>query len=105
MRSLACLVLALALSGPALGAAGNPTASRTLFRAKCGGCHTLAAAGTKAKIASGTAGPVLTGRHETRLRIMKALSGGGTGMMPMFVGMLTPKQLGDLVTYLVSATK
>jgi mono/diheme cytochrome c family protein len=102
-RLAAGIVLALALAGSALGATGNPTTGKTVFRAKCGSCHTLKAAGTVAK--STSAGPVLTGKRETASRIMKQLVGGGTGVMPVFVGKLTPKQITDVVAFVVQATK
>ena len=102
-RLAAGIVLALALAAPALGAAGNPTAGRVVFRAKCGSCHTLKAAATVAK--SATSGPVLTGKHETAARVMKQLLGGGSGLMPVFVGKLTTKQIDDVVAFVVRATK
>jgi hypothetical protein len=36
---------------------------------------------------------------------MKVLSGGGTGVMPTFVGVLTAKQINDVVAFVVLASK
>jgi mono/diheme cytochrome c family protein len=102
MRSLGVVAVALGLVAPALGA-GNPTAGKLVFKAKCGTCHTLAAAGTRAKNAN--AGPVLTGKSEKAARVIRALAGGGTGVMPTFVGVLSKKQIDDVVAFVVQATK
>ena len=102
MRSLAVSVIALGLAAPALGA-GNPVAGKVVFRSKCGSCHTLKAAGTVAR--SANAGPVLTNKRLAAARVMKALSGGGSGVMPTFVGVLTTKQISDVVAFVVVASK
>jgi hypothetical protein len=36
---------------------------------------------------------------------MKALSGGGSGLMPTFVGVLATKQINDVVAFVVVASK
>ena len=102
MRAFGVVAVALGLAAPALGA-GNPIAGKTVFKAKCGSCHTLKSAGTVAK--SADHGPVLTNKHESVARVMKALGGGGTGLMPTFVGTLTAKQINDVVAFVVAATK
>jgi mono/diheme cytochrome c family protein len=102
MRALGVAVAAFVLAAPALGA-GNPAAGKLVFKAKCGSCHTLAAAGTKAK--SPNAGPILTGKHETAAKILAEMSGSNTGLMPIFVGALTTKQINDVVAFVVSSTK
>ena len=103
MRGLGVVALVLALSGQA-AAAGNPLAGRIVFRAKCGTCHTLLAAGTKAKTAD--AGPVLTNKRETAARVMAQLEGAtGSGLMPVFVGKLTTTQINDVVAFVVAASK
>ena len=73
MRALGVAAVALGLVAPAHGA-GNPVTGKAVFKSKCGTCHTLKAAGTTA--GSSSAGPILTGKHETVARIMRALSGG-----------------------------
>jgi mono/diheme cytochrome c family protein len=102
VRALGVFAVALGLAAPAL-AAGNPVAGKSVFKAKCGSCHTLKAAATTGKGAN--AGPVLTGKRETAGRIMKQLSGAGSGLMPTFVGTLTTKQINDVVAFVVQATK
>jgi mono/diheme cytochrome c family protein len=102
LRTFAVAAVALGLAAPAL-AAGNPLAGKTVFKAKCGSCHTLKPAATVAK--SPDHGPVLTNKRETVARVMKALTGGGTGLMPTFVGMLTAKQINDVVAFVVAASK
>ena len=77
MRALTGLALAgtvaFAAASPAL-AAGDPVAGKAVFKAKCGSCHTLKAAGTVAR--SANQGPTLDRRAETTQRVMKALAGG-----------------------------
>jgi mono/diheme cytochrome c family protein len=102
VRWLGVAAVALGFASPAFGA-GNPVAGKTVFKAKCGSCHTLKAAATVAK--SGNAGPVLTGKRETVARIMKELSGNGAGLMTTFVGMLSTKQINDVVAFVVVASK
>jgi mono/diheme cytochrome c family protein len=102
VRGLAVVFLGLVLAAPALGA-GNPVAGKAVFKSRCGSCHTLKAAGTVAK--SANAGPVLTGKRESAARILKELSGNGAGLMPTFVGVLSTKQVNDVVAFVVVASK
>jgi mono/diheme cytochrome c family protein len=103
MRKLGVVALALVLAGPALATAGNPVAGKTVFKAKCGSCHTLKAAGTVAK--SANRGPTLTNKRETVARIMNEMTGGNTGLMPIFVGLISAKQINDVVAFVVAASK
>ena len=48
---------------------------------------------------------MLTGKRLRAARIMRALSGGGSGVIPTFVGVLTSKQIGDVVAFVVVASK
>ena len=72
------------------------TNGKTIFKAKCGGCHTLADAGTK-----GTQGPDLdalkppfqVARHQVEV---------GGGIMPAFKGTLTDKQITAVAKYVSS---
>jgi cbb3-type cytochrome c oxidase subunit III len=72
------------------------TNGKTIFRAKCGGCHTLADAGTK-----GTQGPNLdalkppfdVARHQVEV---------GGGIMPAFKGTLTDAQITAVARYVSS---
>ena len=102
MRAFGVVAAVFALTASAQ-AAGNPVAGKTVFKSRCGSCHTLKVAGTLAK--SQNAGPVLTGKRETVARIMKELSGNGAGLMPTFVGMLSTKQVNDVVAFVVVASK
>ena len=103
MRWAAIVLAAAALAAPALAATGNPVAGRTVFRARCGTCHTLKAAGTVAK--NPNAGPSLTGKRETVARIMRQLSGASGGAMPTFLGVLSTKQVNDVVAFVVQGSK
>jgi mono/diheme cytochrome c family protein len=102
VRTLGALAAALAFAASAQ-AAGNPVAGKTVFKSKCGSCHTLKAAGTVAR--SANRGPILTAKRETVSRIMRELSGNGAGLMPVFVGVLTTKQVNDVVAFVVAASK
>jgi mono/diheme cytochrome c family protein len=103
MRSLGVAAIALALASPALATTGNPRAGRIVYRATCGTCHTLKAAGTVAH--SPNAGPALTNRRETVAKTMAEMSGSNTGLMPIYVGRLTTKQIVDVVAFVVAASK
>jgi mono/diheme cytochrome c family protein len=103
MRALGVAIAALVLAAPAAATTGNPTAGRIVFRAKCGTCHTCAAAGTKAKGSS--PGPILTGKHITTSRLHRVLSGSSAGVMPAFVGVLTPKQIADVTAFVIAGSK
>lgn len=75
-------------------------AGRAIFLANgCGGCHTLAAAGT-----TGTAGPNLDQTHPSYTRVVEQVTNGGNGM-PSYSGSLTAAQIRALARYLSSATK
>ena len=73
------------------------TDGKTIFKAKCGGCHTLSDAGT-----TGTQGPNLdalkppfeTARHQVEV---------GGGIMPAFKGTLTDKQIAAVAKYVATA--
>jgi mono/diheme cytochrome c family protein len=91
------------------GASGSVEAGKTLFRVSgCGGCHTLAAAGT-----SGTTGPnldeSLAGKDAAYVEQgivdpdAEVAEGYGPGVMPQtYEQQLSPKQIADLVTFLTS---
>jgi mono/diheme cytochrome c family protein len=103
MRTLGVVAVAFVLAGPALATTGSPLAGKAVFKAKCGSCHTLKAAGTVGK--GDNHGPTLTNKRETVAKIMKEMSGGNTGLMPTFVGMLSTKQVNDVVAFVVAASK
>lgn len=79
---------------------GEPAAGKVVFTSVggCGGCHTLADAGTK-----GNVGPVLDeAKPSLALAIQRITK--GQGAMPPFKGRLTDKQIADVAAYVVKAT-
>ena len=80
---------------PVQGGGGQKQASdgKTIFTDKCGGCHTLAAAGT-----SGTIGPNLDQlKPDLRAAIEQVTNGGGG--MPAFKDQLSEKQIEAVAKY------
>jgi cbb3-type cytochrome c oxidase subunit III len=69
---------------------------KTIFKAKCGGCHTLADAGT-----NGTQGPNLDALKPP-FDIVKHQVEVGGGIMPAFKGTLTDKQIAAVARYVSS---
>ena len=72
---------------------------KTIFKAKCGGCHTLADAGT-----TGTTGPNLDQLKRTFARVQKQVTNGGA-IMPAFKGVLTKAQIDAVAKYVSSHAK
>jgi cbb3-type cytochrome c oxidase subunit III len=68
----------------------------TIFKAKCGSCHTLAAAGT-----TGTTGPNLDQLKASFARAQKQVINGGA-VMPAFKGVLTNAQIVSVAKYVSS---
>jgi cbb3-type cytochrome c oxidase subunit III len=83
-------------NGFAVPAEVTSTDGKTIFKAKCGGCHTLADAGT-----TGTQGPNLdalkppfgVAKHQVEV---------GGGIMPAFKGTLTDAQITAVAKYVSS---
>ncbi len=71
---------------------------KTIFKSKCGTCHTLADAGT-----TGTIGPNLDALKADLARVMRQVINGG-GAMPAFKGSLTDAQIKAVSQYVASAT-
>jgi cbb3-type cytochrome c oxidase subunit III len=69
---------------------------KTIFKAKCGGCHTLADAGT-----SGTTGPNLDQLKPPFARVQKQVTNGGP-VMPAFKGLLRKAQIDAVAKYVSS---
>jgi cbb3-type cytochrome c oxidase subunit III len=69
---------------------------KTIFKVKCGGCHTLADAGT-----NGTQGPNLDALAPP-FDIVKHQVEVGGGIMPAFKGTLTDKQIAAVARYVSS---
>jgi cbb3-type cytochrome c oxidase subunit III len=72
------------------------TNGQTIFKTKCGSCHTLAAAGT-----SGTVGPNLDQLKPPFARVQAQVIHGG-GVMPAFKGVLTDPQITAVAKYVSS---
>jgi mono/diheme cytochrome c family protein len=84
---------------PATYQHGDPTAGKKVFQtAGCGGCHTLADAGT-----SGNVGPKLTGAHVPLQLVVHNVTQ-GAGAMPSFKGQLSDKQIANVSAYVVKAS-
>ena len=69
---------------------------KTIFQAKCGGCHTLADAGT-----TGTTGPNLDQLKPSFAITQKQVTNGGA-IMPAFKGILTDAQIKAVAKYVSS---
>jgi len=68
-----------------------------LFKVNCGGCHTLAAAGT-----TGTIGPNLDDKHPDYGKVVEKVNS-GKDAMPSFRGRLTPEQIADIARFVSDA--
>ncbi len=79
---------------------GDVVAGRKVFVASCGGCHTLKAAGTKAK----ALGLNFDRRREPFARVFRVLVE-GQGDMMAFTDRLTFKQLRDVAAFVDASTR
>jgi len=108
---LATAAVEVALATAALGgcgrrdaaresAVGDPVAGAEVFvRARCGDCHTLAAAG-----AQGRLGPNLdrhAARHVQTFREVVEIVAAGPGAMPAFGGRLDEEEIRDVAAFVV----
>jgi cytochrome c6 len=80
-------------TGAAVYASGAGTDGRTVFKANCGSCHTLSAAGT-----NGTVGPDLDHTTLSAAEI-EATVRGGRGAMPAFAGKLTAAEISAVAAF------
>lgn len=105
LTGLVCV--ALVASGCGSGAtsatgAGRAKAQRgtgqEIFVATCGGCHTLAAAGTH-----GSAGPNLDDLKPDKARVLAALKNGGTGGGVMPKNLLTGEQADKVAEFVATS--
>jgi mono/diheme cytochrome c family protein len=81
---------------------GNVKLGKAVFKANCGTCHTLKAAGTV-----GTIGPNLTKTklgYATISSIVTKGKSGKLGTMPPFKGNLTVKQIRDVASFVYAST-
>jgi cytochrome c6 len=105
----AAAVVVMLLAGPAVvasdknsGASASYGSSTSvdggqLFKANCGSCHTLSAAGT-----SGTVGPNLDQISLPAAAIEAKIRSGG-GVMPSFTGKLSDQQIKAIASYVSSS--
>jgi mono/diheme cytochrome c family protein len=80
-------------------AAGGDTANaagKQVFTSNCGGCHTLADAGT-----NGQVGPVLDDVKPDKATVQRQVENGG-GKMPAFKDKLSADQIDQVATYVSS---
>ena len=99
-RDVAAYVAAVA-GVPVQGGGGGqaaPSDPKQLFVQSCGGCHTLADAGT-----SGTIGPDLDELKPSMDAAVEQITNGGGGM-PAFGDQLSEQQIQALAEYIVQAT-
>jgi mono/diheme cytochrome c family protein len=78
-------------------ATGDAAAGKTVFTANCGGCHTMADAGT-----SGAVGPNLDDLKPDAATVQKQVENGG-GAMPAFKGTLSDADIANVAAYVASA--
>ncbi len=79
--------------------AGDPAAGKEIFAsAGCGGCHTLADAGT-----NGNVGPNLDQAKPPYELVIERVTN-GKAPMPSFQGQLAPEQIQDVAAYVAQAT-
>jgi len=88
-------VFALSSCGGDGGASnGDPVAGKRLFSSSgCGGCHTLAAAGS-----NGKTGPSLDDVKPSPGAVMRQLKSGG-GVMPSYAGKLSEGEMADVAAF------
>ena len=84
---------------PALKLKGDPAAGKAVFASSaCGGCHTLAAAGS-----TGNVGPNLDEKKPPTELVVERVTL-GKSPMPKFGGQLTDQQIADVAAYVVKST-
>ncbi len=78
---------------------GDPVAGKVVFlgASACGGCHTLADAGT-----TGTVGPNLDDSKPSADLVVERVTN-GAGVMPPFADTLSAQQIADVAAYVSSA--
>ena len=83
---------------PAFKLHGDATKGKTTFLANCGGCHTLADAGT-----SGVVGPNLDSLTPDYQATTAQVTNGGA-QMPAFNSTLSTQEIANVAAYVVTAT-
>jgi len=82
--------------GSGSASAAELAAGKTVFTANCGGCHTLADAGT-----SGSVGPNLDQLSPSSATVARQVRNGGGGM-PAFGGTLSNQQIANVAAYVAA---
>ena len=82
---------------PGGGGGEQPTDGESIFIQNCGGCHTLAAAGT-----SGTVGPNLDDAKPSKDLVVTRVTN-GMGAMPPFKDVLNEQQINAVADYVSSS--
>ena len=93
------MVATFALAGCGTGgytSKGSQGSGKQLFVKSCGGCHTLAEAGT-----AGTIGPNLDQAKPPKSLALDRVTN-GKGVMPSFKGTLNPQQIQAVAQYVSS---
>jgi mono/diheme cytochrome c family protein len=78
------------------GAQSASAQGKQIFTSNCGGCHTLADAGT-----NGQVGPNLDDLKPSKAVVVRQVNNGG-GQMPAFKGKLSDAQISAVATYVSS---
>jgi mono/diheme cytochrome c family protein len=78
------------------GAQSASAQGKQIFTSNCGGCHTLADAGT-----NGQVGPNLDDLKPSKAVVVRQVNNGG-GQMPAFKGKLSDAQINAVATYVSS---
>jgi mono/diheme cytochrome c family protein len=78
------------------GAQSASAQGKQIFTSNCGGCHTLADAGT-----NGQVGPSLDDLKPSKAVVVRQVNNGG-GQMPAFKGKLSDAQINAVATYVSS---
>ncbi len=92
-------VAGLPVEGGQEGGEEAAASAKQVFTGNCGGCHTLADAGTSA-----TVGPNLDETQMTRQEAIVQIRDGGGGMPP-FKDQLTDEQISSLAEYILKSRK
>ena len=81
-------------------AIGNPERGKTVFaQAGCGGCHTLAAAGS-----SGSVGPNLDEERPSLDKVLERVTE-GEGVMPSFKDQLSGQEIQDVAAFVEDSVR
>jgi mono/diheme cytochrome c family protein len=77
---------------------GDAAAGKAVFTTNCGGCHTMADAGT-----SGTVGPNLDETQPDAALVYDRVTNGKPPGMPAFEGSLSETEIADVTAYVSTA--